>query len=163
MRIKFIALAVSFMVLPALLPSSAQTTLRGTQNDKFKYVTREEIAKQLTKPWPGEVYASAFMNDHEYFFVEFVKRKDHGNYIEQHTHYIDQDTVLSGEGILTYGGKIEDIKEIAPGEYRGHKQSGAKTQRVRAGDFVLIEPGMPHHFDAVPGTELVYVVYKHKV
>src|SRR5258706_7587762 len=96
MRIKFIALAVSFMVLPAL----AQSPLRGTQNDKFKYVTREDIAKQLTKPWPGEVYASAFMNDHEYFFVEFVKRKDHGNYIEQHTHYIDQDTVLSGEGIL---------------------------------------------------------------
>jgi hypothetical protein len=48
---------VSFIVLPALMPSLAQTTLRGTQNDKFKYVTRE-IAKQLTKPWPGEVYAA---------------------------------------------------------------------------------------------------------
>jgi len=49
---------------------------------------------------------------------------------------------------LTYGGKIDDRKEIAPGEYRGHKQSGAKTQVVRPGDFVLIQPGMPHHFDA---------------
>jgi len=34
---------------------------------------------------------------------------------------------------------------------------------VRPGDFVLIEPGMPHHFDAAPGTELIYVVYKHRV
>ena len=159
MRIKFVALAVSFMVLPAL----AQPVLRGTPDDKFKYMSREQIAKQLTKPWPGEVYASAFMNDHETWFVEFVKRQDHGNYIEQHTHYIDQTTIISGEGILTYGGKIEDRKEIAPGENRGHKQSGAKTQRVKPGDFVLIEPMMPHHFDAVPGTELIYVVYKHKI
>ena len=159
MRIRLIALAVSFMVLPAL----AQPVLRATPDDKFKYMSREAIAKQLMKPWPGELYASAFMNDHETWFVEFVKRKDRGNYIEQHTHYIDQTTIISGEGILTYGGKIEDRKEIAPGEYRGHKQSGAKTQVVRPGDFVLIEPMMPHHFDALPGTELVYVVYKHKI
>jgi len=159
MRIRLVALALSFMILPAL----AQPTLRGTPLDKFKFMSRQDIAKQLTKPWPGEVYASAFMNDHEYFFVEFVKRLDHGNYIEQHTHYIDQTTIISGEGVLTYGGKIDDRKEIAPGEYRGHKQSGAKTQVVRPGDFVLIEPGMPHHFDAAPGTELVYVVYKHRV
>jgi len=159
MRTRLIALAVSFMVLPAL----AQPVLRATPDDKFKYMSREAIAKQLMKPWPGELYASAFMNDHETWFVEFVKRKDRGNYIEQHTHYIDQTTIISGEGILTYGGKIEDRKEIAHGEYRGHKQSGAKTQRVKPGDFVLIEPMMPHHFDALPGTELVYVVYKHKI
>lgn len=159
MRIRFIALAVSLMVIPAL----AQTPLRGTPTDKFKFMSREAIAKQLEKPWPGEVYASAFMNDHEYWFVEFVKRKDRGNYIEQHTHYIDQTTIISGEGILTYGGRIEDRKEIAPGEYRGHKQAGAKTQRVKPGDFVLIEPNMPHHFDALPGTELIYVVYKQRI
>ena len=159
MRMKLVALAIVLTALPAL----AQTTLRATPDDKFKFMSRQDIAKQLTKPWPGEVYASAFMNDHEFWFVEFVKRLDHGNYIEQHTHYIDQTTIISGEGVLTYGGKIEDSKQIAPGEYRGHKQSGAKTQIVRPGDFVLIEAGMPHHFDAAPGKELVYVVYKHKI
>jgi mannose-6-phosphate isomerase-like protein (cupin superfamily) len=159
MRIKLIAFAACFMILPAL----AQTTLRGTPNDTFKYVSREDIAKQLMKPWPNEVYASAFMNDHEYFFVEFVKRQDHGNYVEYHSHWIDQTTVLSGEGILTVGGKINDAKEIAPGEIRGHHQTGARTIRVRAGDFVLIPPNTPHHFDAVPGTVLNYVVYKHRV
>ena len=159
MRIKLIALAVSFMVIPAL----AQTPLRGTPTDKFKFMSRQDIAKQLTKPWPGEVYASAFMNDHEYFFVEFVKRLDHGNYIEQHSHWIDQTTILSGEAILTYGGTIADRKEIAAGEYRGHKQVGAKTIHMHPGDFVLIPPGTPHHFDAIPGTVLNYVVYKHRV
>ena len=159
MRIKLIALALSFTVLPAL----AQNSLRGTGMDKFKYVSRQEIAERLTKPWPNEVYASAFMNDHEYFFVEFVKRKDHGNYIEQHTHWIDQTTILSGDGVLTIGGTIADRKEIAPGEFRGHKQDGAKTINVHPGDFVLIPTGTPHHFDAVPGKVLNYVVYKHRI
>ena len=86
MRINLLAFAMSFIILPAL----AQTTLRGTPDETFKYVSHEEIAKRQMTPWPGEVYASAFTSDHEYFFVEFVKRLDHGNYIEQHTHWIDQ-------------------------------------------------------------------------
>src|SRR5690349_2647664 len=49
MRIRLVALALSFMVLPAL----AQPTLRGTPLDKFKFMSRQDIAKQLTKPWPG--------------------------------------------------------------------------------------------------------------
>jgi quercetin dioxygenase-like cupin family protein len=163
MRIKLFVLAMPFMVLPALGQTAGQTTLRGTPDETFKFVSHDEVTKRLMKPWPNEVYASAFMDDHEYFFVEFVKRLDHGNYIEQHSHWIDQTTVLSGEGILTYGGTIDDRKEIAPGEFRGHKQSGAKTIHVHPGDFVLISPGTPHHFDAVPGTVLNYVVYKHRV
>ncbi|HEX4636757.1 MAG TPA: hypothetical protein VH189_11285 [Rhizomicrobium sp.] len=159
MRLKLLALATPFMILPAL----GQTTLRSTPDESFKFVPHDEIAKRLMKPWPNEVYASAFMDDHEYFFVEFVKRLDHGNYVEQHTHWIDQTTVLSGEGILTYGGTITDRKEIAPGEFRGHQQNGAKTIHVHPGDFVLIPSGTPHHFDAVPGKELNYVVYKHRV
>lgn len=159
MRLRLFVLAMSFMILPA----AGQTTLRGTPDESFKYVPREEIAKRLMTPWPHEVYASAFMDDHEYFFVEFVKRLDHGNYVEQHSHWIDQTTILSGEGILTYGGTIGDRNEIAPGEYRGHKQNGAKTIHVHAGDFVLIPTGTPHHFDAVPGTVLNYVVYKHRI
>ena len=159
MRIKVASLAISFMILPAV----AFAALRGTPLDRFKYVTREDIAKQLMTTWPNEAYASAFMNDHETFFVEFVKRQDHGNYVEHHAHWIDQTTILSGEGMLMVGGKIEDANEIQPGEIRGHKQSGARTIRVKAGDFVLIPPNTPHHFDALPGTVLNYVVYKHRV
>ena len=159
MRMTLLVLVISLMILPA----AAQTTLRGTPDERFKFVAHEEIGRRLLTPWPNEAYASAFMDDHEYFFVEFVKRQDHGNYVEQHSHWIDQTTVLSGEGILTYGGTVTDRKEIAPGEFRGHKQADAKTQIVHPGDFVLIPPGMPHHFDAAPGKVLNYVVYKHRV
>jgi len=159
MRIHLLALAMSFLILPA----AGQTTLRGTPGETFRYVSHEEIAKRQMTPWPGEVYASAFTSDHEYFFVEFVKRLDHGNYIEQHTHWIDQTTILEGDAILTYGGTIADRKEIAPGEFRGHKQVGAKTIHMHPGDFVMIPTGTPHHFDALPGKVLNYVVYKHRI
>src|ERR1700744_6609064 len=102
MRIRLLALALSFLVLPTMGPDA----LRGPQDETFRYVSHEEIAKRQMTPWPGEVYASAFTSDHEYFFVEFVKRLDHGNYIEQHTHWIDQTTILSGDAILTVGGTV---------------------------------------------------------
>ena len=159
MRIRLLALALSLTIVPAM----GATTLRGTPDETFRYVSHEEIAKRQMTPWPGEVYASAFTSDHEYFFVEFVKRLDHGNYIEQHTHWIDQTTILAGDAILTYGGTIADSKEIAPGEFRGHSQVGAKTIHMHPGDFVMIPPGTPHHFDALPGKVLNYVVYKHRV
>lgn len=159
MRTRLFALALSFIILPAV----AQATLRGTPIDSFEFVPHDEMAKRLMKTWPGEVYASAFMNDHENFFVEFVKRQDHGNYVERHSHWIDQTTILSGDGILTVGGTLDDPTEFAPTEFRGHKQSGGKVIHVHAGDFVLIPPNTPHHFDAVPGTVLNYVVYKHRV
>jgi hypothetical protein len=159
MRTKLIALVLSFMALPAL----GQITLRGTSDETFRYVSHEEITHRLLTPWPHEVYASDFTSDHEYFFVEFVKRLDHGNYVEQHTHWIDQTTILSGEAIFTYGGTIADRKDIGSGEFRGHNQVGAKTIHMHPGDFVMIPSGMPHHFDALPGKELNYVVYKHRV
>jgi mannose-6-phosphate isomerase-like protein (cupin superfamily) len=159
MRIQLTALVLSFMTLPAL----GQTTLRGTPDETFRYVSHDEITHRLMTPWPHEVYASAFTSDHEYFFVEFVKRLDHGNYVEQHTHWIDQTTILSGEAIFTYGGTIADRKDIGSGEFRGRKQVGAKTIHMHPGDFVMIPSGMPHHFDALPGKELDYVVYKHRV
>ena len=136
MRISLLALAMSVMVVPSL----GRTTLRCTPDETFKFVSHDEITHRLMTPWPHEVYASAFMDDHEYFFVEFVKRLDHGNYVEQHTHWIDQTTVLSGDAILTYGGTITQRKEINPGEFRGTKQDGAKTLIPHPGDFVLVPP-----------------------
>ena len=162
MRTRHIALALSLTILP-VLNASWGATLRGTTIDSFEYVSHDEMARRLMKTWPGEVYASAFMNDHEYFFVEFVKRLDHGNYVERHSHWIDQTTILSGEGTLTVGGTLDDPKEFAPTEFRGHKQSGGRVIHVHAGDFVLIPPNTPHHFDAAPGTIMNYVVYKHRV
>ena len=109
MRIKLLVLAMSFMVLPAL----GKRHFAARPDETFRFVSHDEITHRLMTTWPHEVYASAFMEDHEYFFVEFVKRLDHGNYVEQHTHWIDQTTILSGEAIFTYGGTIPTARTSA--------------------------------------------------
>jgi mannose-6-phosphate isomerase-like protein (cupin superfamily) len=89
-----------------------------------------------------------------------VKRQDHGNMVEQHPHWIDQITILAGEGTLAYGGSIQNPNTAPNGEVRGGNQVGAKMQALHPGDFVLIPAGLPHTFNAAPGKTISYVVYK---
>jgi quercetin dioxygenase-like cupin family protein len=152
-----------FLIAAALLlatPALAQTTLRGTAPDGFLFKSQPEIDKLVSKPEPGRVYGATFMNDHENYYTEFVKRLDHGNSVERHPHWIDQITILSGEGVLTYGGTVNGGTTAPNGELRGGTQAGAKTQVLHPGDFVLIPAGLPHKFDAASGKTMTYVVYK---
>jgi len=154
------------LLLCALLiatPAMPQTTLRSTAPDAFKFLSHEELTRTLMTPEPNRVYSASIINDHEYFYVEFVKRLDHGNMVEQHANWIDQITILSGEGVLTYGGTINSASESGPGELRGNTQTGATVRALHPGDFVLIPAGMPHKFDAAPGKELNYVVFKARI
>lgn len=141
-------------------PVYAQTQIHAAPPDSFKFVSHSDIDQLISKPEPGRVYGATFMNDHENYYVEFVKRQDHGNMVEMHPHWVDQVTIVSGEGTLTYGGTIENPIIGAGGEVRGGNQVGAKTQSLHGGDFVLIPAGLPHTFNAAPGTTITYVVYK---
>jgi mannose-6-phosphate isomerase-like protein (cupin superfamily) len=141
-------------------PAFAQTTVRSTPPDGFKFMSHEEIDKATTIPEPGRVYGATVMNDHENYYVEFVKRLDHGNMVEMHPRWTDQITILSGEGVLAYGGTIANPNTAPTGEVRGGTQTGAMTKTLHAGDFALIPAGMPHKLDAAPGKTLSYVVFK---
>jgi mannose-6-phosphate isomerase-like protein (cupin superfamily) len=147
-------------LLLAATPALAQTAMHAATPDTFKFMGRDDIDKAISKPEPGRVYGATFMNDHENYYVEFVKRLDHGNMAELHPHWVDQVTIMAGEGILTYGGTIEHPNVGAGGEVRGGTQVGAKTQGLKPGDFVLIPAGLPHSFSAAPSKTLTYVVYK---
>ena len=151
------------LVLAALLaaiPAAAQTTLRGTAPDGFKFMSGAEIDKLVSQPEPGRVYGATFMNDHENYYIEFVKRLDHGNMPELHPRWVDQITITAGEGMVTYGGTLTGGEVAAGGETRGGTIAGAQTRKLGVGDFVLIPAGMPHKFDAAPGKTLTYVVSK---
>ncbi len=141
-------------------PALAQTPIRAAAPDGFKFMSQAEIDKAVSKPETGRVYGATFMNDHENYYVEFVKRLDHGNLAERHPHWIDQITILAGEGSLSYGGSITGGEVAANGEQRGGTQAGAQTRKLGPGDFVLIPAGMAHSFTAAPGKTLTYVVYK---
>jgi uncharacterized RmlC-like cupin family protein len=157
MFLRHIAIAA---LLLAAAPAFAQNALRGTEPDGFKFMSHEAIDKAVSIPEPGRVYGATFMNDHENYYVEFVKRLDHGNMAETHAHWVDHITILSGEGVLTHGGTLSDTKESTPGEVRGGTFHGAETQVLHAGDYFQIPPGMPHMLEAAPGKSLSYVVFK---
>ena len=146
--------------LLVVTPALAQTPIRSAAPDGFKFMSHEAIDKAVSTPEPGRVYGATFMNDHENYYVEFVKRLDHGNLAETHAHWVDHITILSGEGILAHGGALSDAKESGPGEVRGGTMNGATTLTVHAGDYFQIPPGMPHKIDAAPGKTLSYVVFK---
>jgi quercetin dioxygenase-like cupin family protein len=46
---------------------------------------------------------------------------------------------------------------------RANAQTGGTVRALHPGDFVLIPAGMPHKFDAAPGRELNYVVFKARI
>ncbi len=153
MRLTLIAVA-----LMAATPALAQ--VRATAPDPFIFKSAGEIDKLISKPEAGRVYGATFVTDHESHFIEFVKRFDHGNSVELHPHWIDQITIIAGEGTLTFGGKVEGGTTAANGELRGGTQIGAITQKLAPGDFVLIPAGSAHKFDAAPGKTLTYQVSK---
>jgi mannose-6-phosphate isomerase-like protein (cupin superfamily) len=150
--------ALIAVLLLASTPGFAQ--IRATPPGGFKYMSRGEIDKAVSIPEPGRAYGATFMNDHENYYIEFVKRVDHGNMVERHPHWVDQVTILSGEGVLTYGGNITNPNTAPTGEVRGGTQVGGMTKNLHPGDFVLIPAGMAHTFAAAPGKSLTYVVAK---
>jgi len=141
-------------------PAAAQTPVRSLPPDGFKFMSHQDIDKAVSVPEAGRLYGATFMNDHENYYIEFVKRIDKGNMVETHAHWVDHITILSGEGVLTHGGTLTDAKESGPGEVRGGTLTGAETQPIHAGDYFQIPPGMPHKLDAAPGKSLSYVVFK---
>jgi mannose-6-phosphate isomerase-like protein (cupin superfamily) len=149
------------ILIAALLAATpAMAQIRATGPDPYIFKSAGEIDKLISKPEGDRVYGATFVTDHENHYIEFVKRLDRGNSVELHPHWIDQITIIAGEGTLTFGGKVEGGTTAANGELRGGTQTGAITQKLAPGDFVLIPAGSAHKFDAAPGKTITYVVSK---
>ena len=152
-------IAASFFAASLLAPAAfAQTSLRATPAESFKFLSAKEVDALTDKPGPGA--KTAFPVDHENYYVEYATRSDTGNVPEVHTHWTHYIQVLSGEALLTYGGTVSNAKETAPGQIRGDAIVGGTSMTVRTGDFLQIPAGMPHLFSITgPGTKFHYVVF----
>ena len=149
-----IALAAIGLIMPAAI---AQTALHSAPPEPFKFLSAKEVTALTDKPGPGA--KTAYLGDHENYFVEYATRSDAGNVPEVHTHWTHYIHILAGEGMLTYGGTVSNAKEAAPGQIRGDSIVGGTSMAVHEGDYVQIPAGMPHLFNAAPGTKLHYVVF----
>ena len=150
-----IAIFAAALVAPAAM---AQTAMRSTPAETFKFLSAKEVDALTDKPGPGA--KTAFPVDHENYYVEYASRSDTGNVPEVHVHWTHYIQVLSGEASLTYGGTVSNAKETAPGQIRGDAIAGGTSMVVPTGDFLQIPAGLPHLFVATrPGVKFHYVVF----
>jgi len=151
MRLKLpITLALSLFVTAAVAQPA----------ETFKYLSAADVAALTAKPGPGP--KTGHLAEHPAYDVEYALRSDSGNMVEVHAHTTHYIHILDGQGTLTYGGKVTDGKETAPGEIRGNTIAGGKVQAVHAGDYLQIPAGTPHLFNAAAGTKLHYLVFNIK-
>ena len=52
--------------------------------------------------------------------------------------------VVDGSATLTIGGRLDEPKEISPGEWRGPRIVGGQTVEARKGDLIMVPRGTPH-------------------
>lgn len=155
MNLRF-AIAISAGIVMASA-AKAQTALHATPPEQFKFISAKEILALTEKPGAGP--KTAFLGDHENYFVEYAARTDTGNVPEVHLHWNHYIHILAGQGQLTYGGKVQGAKQTAPGQIRGTSIVGGSSLQLQAGDYVQIPAGVPHLFVAAPGTTLRYLVF----
>ena len=148
-----IALAAALLAPAAM----AQTAPHAAPPEPFKFLSAKDVAALTDKPGPGA--KTAYLGDHENYFVEYATRTDMGNVPEVHTHWTHYIHILAGEGTLTYGGTVSNAKETSPGQIRGDAIMGGTSMAVHEGDYVQIPAGLPHLFNPAPGTKLHYVVF----
>ena len=154
----FHRIAVSVFAVALLAPSAfAQTPLRNTPLDGFKYLSAKDVEALTDKPGPGA--KTAFPVDHENYNVEYAQRSDKGNEPEVHTYRTHYIHVLAGEATLVYGGTVTNARETSPGQIRGDGITGGTSMTVRTGDFLQIPAGMPHLFNVASGGKFRYVVF----
>jgi len=143
-------------------PAIAQPAAPAAAENTFQFLDNHEIQQRISTPQNGRVFGTAVVTDHheKNYYVEFVKRFDHGNQVEVHPEWIDQVLVTAGEGVLTYGGRVINGTDTGHGEVRGESQVGAQTRKLAPGDYVVIPTNLPHKFDAARGKSLTYVIFK---
>ncbi|HEV8485869.1 MAG TPA: cupin domain-containing protein [Blastocatellia bacterium] len=52
--------------------------------------------------------------------------------------------VVDGSATLTIGGRLDEPKEIQPGEWRGPRIIGGQTVQAKKGDLIMVPRGTPH-------------------
>ena len=86
--------------------------------------------------------ASEYLSDFGNYKFEILRRDGSGGG-ETHQNWTDIFVVQDGEATILYGGMLENPTDAGNGEIRGARHIGGKSQKVSAGDILVIPPGVP--------------------
>ena len=89
-----------------------------------------------------------------------ILRRDGSGAGELHQNWTDVFVVQGGEATILYGGSIEDAKDTGNGEIRGPRHVGGKSQKVAAGDVLVMPPGVAHQTIVEPGKSFFVLIVK---
>lgn len=89
-----------------------------------------------------------------------ILRRDGSGGGEAHQEWTDIFIVQAGEATIVYGGSIEEAKDTGNGEIRGPRHIGGKSQKVAAGDVLVMPPGIPHQTIVDPGKSFFVLIVK---
>jgi len=103
--------------------------------------------------------ASEYLSDLGNYKFEILRRDGSGGG-ETHQNWTDIFVVQDGEATIVYGGTLEHPTDAGNGEIRGTRHIGGKSQKVSAGDILVIPPGVPHQTVVEPGKLFFTVIVK---
>src|SRR5688572_31318725 len=126
---------------PASTLGGYSATLKGRQLEK-KTMSASEILSDL--------------GNHKFEIL----RRDGSGAGELHEKWTDIFIVQDGEATILYGGSIEGAKDTGNGEIRGPKHVGGKSQKVAAGDVLVMPPGVAHQTIVEPGKQFFVMIVK---
>ena len=117
-----------------------------------------ELKAKAASGKKGAMASEQLGNMGNYTFM--VARRDQNGEPEVHANWSDIFVAQDGEATLLYGGKVEGGHDTTPGELRGGKIVGGKSQKLAAGDMAIIPAGTPHQTNPAPGKTFTYMVIK---
>jgi mannose-6-phosphate isomerase-like protein (cupin superfamily) len=89
-----------------------------------------------------------------------ILRRDGSGAGELHQNWTDIFIVQDGEATILYGGTIANAKDTGNGEIRGPKHVGGQSQKVTAGDVLVMPPGVAHQTIVEPGKLFFVMIVK---
>ncbi len=155
----FKKLIAFFLLLPLTLTAaedSEQATLWSKDDlDRYKTMLAEQV---------GDNHSAVAdrIIDYDDYFAAMVYREPGSALFEAHAEWVDVYMVSDGQGILTVGGTLADVREVSPGEFRGSAIVGGTDLLISEGDIVHIPVNSPHTVAVAEGETITYFILKVK-
>jgi len=154
-NVKLVPLLLMFCVATPALAQSKQEIVYWPASTLGGYsgtLKGRQTAKQTSS-------ASEILSDLGNHKFEILRRDGSGAG-ELHQNWTDIFIVQGGEATILYGGSIEDGRDTGNGEIRGPKHVGGQSQKVGAGDVLVMPPGVAHQTIVEPGKMFFVLIVK---
>jgi mannose-6-phosphate isomerase-like protein (cupin superfamily) len=155
MKFRVVNVASAFILTAALAASaSAQTAAGGAAESRrpsrparpFVFMSARTLAEVERKLHPATNKGEELIGGEGMELRVVVQHENNLAAAAAEIHDASDDVyyVLEGTATLTLGGRLEEPREVEPGEWRGPRIGGGQTFDVKKGDLVIVPRGTPH-------------------